>query len=197
MITTVVFHARIAKNPTPSSLTAAAGPWRWLVAVLYASSILIMVRSVFRMIEFGMGFDSVLLSTEAYLLALDGALMFAATAALLWCHPSRVLLPHRHRGNEGPALLLTSVGSGSGSGGGGGGGTTDDSFGTMSVQNHHHNHRHHASYSSLSPLPGTPRTTPGKSDRGSIMNQRYDEYKTSSPSRPRYSYSQDRYVNRG
>ncbi|KAL2182241.1 RTA1-domain-containing protein [Thermothelomyces heterothallicus CBS 203.75] len=170
MTTTVIFHVRIARNPTPPSLSAAAGPWRRLVAVLYASSVLIMVRSVFRMVEFGMGYDSVLMSSEAYLLGLDGALMFAAAAALLWCHPSRVLRHGRDAG--GPALLLlTSVGSGRG------GDTTDDGFGMLPV--------HH------------PRTTPGRSDGGGIAKQGYDEYEVPSPGRPRYTSSQNRYVNRG
>ncbi|KAK4244827.1 RTA1 like protein [Corynascus novoguineensis] len=91
IVTTVNFHLRIAANPTPRSLSASTGPWRQLVVALYASSALILVRSVFRMVEFGMGNDSVLMSSEAYLLGLDGALMLAVAALLLWCHPSRTI----------------------------------------------------------------------------------------------------------
>lgn len=94
MITTVVFHARIAKNPTPRSFSV-TGPWRRLIYALYASSVLILVRSIFRMVEFGMGNDSVLMSHEVYLLVLDGLLMFAVAAILLWSHPSKTITGYR------------------------------------------------------------------------------------------------------
>ncbi|KAK4097697.1 RTA1-domain-containing protein [Parathielavia hyrcaniae] len=90
MVTTVAFHVRISKSPTPKSYSV-TGPWQQHVAALYISSILIMVRSVFRMIEFGMGSDSVLMSHEAYLLGLDGALMLIVGVVFLWSHPSRAL----------------------------------------------------------------------------------------------------------
>lgn len=90
IITTVIFHTRIAKNPTPRSYSV-SGPWKAHIMALYAGSLLILVRSLFRMAEFGLGNDGVLMLSEAYLLGLDGALMFIATAVFLWSHPSRVL----------------------------------------------------------------------------------------------------------
>lgn len=90
IVTTVNFHLRMNKNPTARSYSV-TGPWRQLVVALYISSVLVMIRSLFRMVEFGMGNDSVLMSHEGYLLGLDGALMFIVAAVLLWSHPSRVL----------------------------------------------------------------------------------------------------------
>ncbi|KAK4236568.1 hypothetical protein C8A03DRAFT_35507 [Achaetomium macrosporum] len=90
IVTTIVFHVRIARNPTPRSYSV-TGPWRQHIMALYASSVLILVRSLFRMAEFGLGNDGVLMQSEAYLLGLDGALMFIVTAVFLWSHPSRVL----------------------------------------------------------------------------------------------------------
>ncbi|KAH6640189.1 RTA1 like protein-domain-containing protein [Chaetomium tenue] len=90
IITTILFHRRIAAHPTPRSYSV-TGPWRQLLIALYISSVLVLVRSVFRMIEFGMGNDSVLMSNEGYLLGLDGALMLLVAAVLLWSHPSRAL----------------------------------------------------------------------------------------------------------
>ncbi|KAK4119484.1 RTA1-domain-containing protein [Parathielavia appendiculata] len=107
MVTAVAFHVRISSNPTPKSYSV-TGPWRQHVVALYISSVLIMVRSVFRMIEFGMGSDSVLMSNEAYLLALDGALMFIVAVVFLWSHPSRAL-----RGYKDSSMLpVDSVESG-------------------------------------------------------------------------------------
>ncbi len=90
VITSVTFHRRIAARPTPRSQTITS-PWTQHIYALYASSLLIMVRSVFRMVEFGMGNDSVLMESEAYLLGLDGALMLIVAVIFLWSHPSRAL----------------------------------------------------------------------------------------------------------
>jgi hypothetical protein len=94
IVTTVVFHRRMAKQPTARSYSV-TGPWRLLIKALYASSALVMIRSVFRMVEFGMGNDSVLMSSEGYLLGLDGALMFIVAVIFLWCHPSRALAGYK------------------------------------------------------------------------------------------------------
>jgi hypothetical protein len=90
VVTTIIFHVRIAKKPTSRSY-AVTTPWRQHILALYISSVLILVRSLFRMAEFGLGNDGVLMQSEAYLLGLDGALMFLVTAVFLWSHPSRVL----------------------------------------------------------------------------------------------------------
>ena len=90
IVTTIVFHTRINKQPTSASLGATT-PWRRLIWVLYISSALIMIRSVFRMVEFGMGNSGVLQRNEGYLFGMDGALMFLVCAAQLWCHPGQVV----------------------------------------------------------------------------------------------------------
>ncbi|KAK4033604.1 RTA1 like protein-domain-containing protein [Parachaetomium inaequale] len=94
IVTTVVFHRRMAAQPTARSYSV-TGPWRALITALYASSALVMVRSVFRMVEFGMGNDSILMSSEGYLLGLDGALMFIVVVIFLWSHPSRALAGYK------------------------------------------------------------------------------------------------------
>lgn len=90
IVTTVIFHVRIAKNPTPRSYSV-TGNWKRQLIALYASSVLIMVRSVFRMIEFGAGYDSILMKNEVYLLVLDGLLMFLVAVIFVWSHPSSAL----------------------------------------------------------------------------------------------------------
>lgn len=51
MIAILVFHWRIHSKPTRQSLELVQ-PWRKFVWVLYATSILIMVRSMFRVAEY-------------------------------------------------------------------------------------------------------------------------------------------------
>ncbi|KAI1643205.1 RTA1 like protein [Daldinia loculata] len=90
MIVTFVFHKRIAKNPTRNAL-ALPTPWRKLILVLYLSSTLIMVRSVYRVAEYALGSDGELQSKEAYLYCLDALPMLIVSLAYNWFHPSRVI----------------------------------------------------------------------------------------------------------
>ncbi|KAK0710186.1 RTA1 like protein-domain-containing protein [Lasiosphaeria miniovina] len=120
IITTVIFHIRITKEPTARSFSVAA-PWRQFILALYAVSFLILVRSVFRTVEYASGQDSVLLGSEIYLLILDGALMLICAVILLVYHPSRALAGYKDdvtlesldsRGpSRGGILPMTSPGS--------------------------------------------------------------------------------------
>ncbi|KAI8942623.1 hypothetical protein NX059_000677 [Plenodomus lindquistii] len=60
MIVTVVFHTRINRRPTATSLATSA-PWRRSLWVLYFASVLILVRSLFRMMKYAQGSDGVLM----------------------------------------------------------------------------------------------------------------------------------------
>ena len=97
IITTVVFDTRIRRNPTTRALSAVV-PWRQLIMVLYVSSFAIMVRSIFRMIEYGMGNDSVLMRHEGYLFGFDGLLMLLVTVAFNWYHPGTILAGYKEIG---------------------------------------------------------------------------------------------------
>jgi len=91
MITTVIFHVRIARKPTARSYSVTA-PWKQFLWALYFTSALIMVRSIFRMVEYAMGKQGVLMQHEIYVLVLDAALMFIVAVAFVWpYHPSRIL----------------------------------------------------------------------------------------------------------
>lgn len=90
MVAILVFHWRIRSNPTPQSLSLSQ-PWMHLIWVLYATSILIMVRSMFRVAEYAQGQSGSLQSTEVYIYIFDATLVFIAVALLNWFHPSQVL----------------------------------------------------------------------------------------------------------
>ncbi|KAI1758516.1 RTA1 like protein-domain-containing protein [Hypoxylon sp. FL1150] len=90
IVVTLVFHIRITKGPTPKSLATPA-PWQRFLYVLYSTSFLIMVRSIFRMAEYAQGNDGPLLQKEAYSYVLDALLMLIVTACFAFFHPSKVL----------------------------------------------------------------------------------------------------------
>jgi hypothetical protein len=57
---------------------------------LYLGSFLIMVRSVFRAVEYLQGFDGYLLRHEAYLYIFDACLMFLVMVLFNWIHPGEI-----------------------------------------------------------------------------------------------------------
>ncbi|KAI8724381.1 hypothetical protein NCS52_00007000 [Fusarium sp. LHS14.1] len=90
MVVTVIFHLRIRRDPTDASLKIQS-PWKRLLVVLYATSLLIMVRSVFRVIEYIMGEDGELMSKEIYLYIFDSTLMFFVAVSFNVFHPSAII----------------------------------------------------------------------------------------------------------
>ncbi|CEI65955.1 hypothetical protein FVEN_g4629 [Fusarium venenatum] len=90
MVVTLIFHVRINRNPTQKSLEIVT-PWKKLLFVLYAASLSILVRSVFRVAEYVMGKDSALQSQEFWIYIFDALLMSLVVVSLNWFHPSRVI----------------------------------------------------------------------------------------------------------
>lgn len=91
--TAVLFHNRMRRDPVVERIPAEL-KWEQLLYMLYASSALIMVRSIFRMIEFIMGHDGYLLSTEWPLYVFDSALMFVVMVIFWYWFPSVVQQPN-------------------------------------------------------------------------------------------------------
>ncbi|EXK78281.1 hypothetical protein FOQG_17039 [Fusarium oxysporum f. sp. raphani 54005] len=89
MVITAIFHVRILRQPTKRSQTTGA-PWQVFMAVLYFTSALIMVRSVFRMIEYAQGHNGALISKEVYVYTLDALLMIVVAATFTVRHPSAI-----------------------------------------------------------------------------------------------------------
>jgi hypothetical protein len=90
IVTTGIFHYRILRFPSQRSQTLAV-PWQRFLMVLYASSALILARSVFRIAEYGMGQDGVLLSHEYYLYIFDACFMFFSMVLFNIWHPSKII----------------------------------------------------------------------------------------------------------
>ncbi|ORY11055.1 RTA1 like protein-domain-containing protein [Clohesyomyces aquaticus] len=72
-------------------------PWKRHIYVLYAASTLIMVRSVFRVIEYLMGNHGFLLRHEYFLYIFDAVLMFVVMVLFNVVHPSEVSASYRQR----------------------------------------------------------------------------------------------------
>lgn len=93
IVVTVVFHRRIINHPTPKSYSVGS-PWKSFLWVLYASSVLIMIRSIFRMIEYAGGSDGDLMQKEIYVYVFDSILMLIVAGLFVVYHPSRILVQY-------------------------------------------------------------------------------------------------------
>ncbi|USP76459.1 hypothetical protein yc1106_03733 [Curvularia clavata] len=89
IITGVTFHVRIIRQPT-SKLFAQSLPWERQLYALYVSSMLILVRCIFRLIEYAQGNSGYLISHEVFLYVFDAVLMFATMVWMAFIHPSEI-----------------------------------------------------------------------------------------------------------
>ncbi|RSL50830.1 hypothetical protein CEP53_008655 [Fusarium sp. AF-6] len=90
MLATLIFHTRIHSNPTQASRELQV-PWKKLIYILYATSVFIMIRSVFRIVEYIMGRGSELQDNEFWLYVFDASLMAMTSMLFNGFHPGRVL----------------------------------------------------------------------------------------------------------
>ncbi|KAK3059251.1 hypothetical protein LTR09_000817 [Extremus antarcticus] len=74
VITGMLFHSRLARQPTAVAVEGRVS-WRRHLYVLYATSALILVRSVFRVVEYLQGNSGYLISHEVFLYCFDMLLM--------------------------------------------------------------------------------------------------------------------------
>ncbi|KUJ10548.1 RTA1 like protein [Mollisia scopiformis] len=88
-LTAVVFQSRLRSNPTPQSYSSDI-PWKQSLNMLYAVSALIMIRSIFRVIEYLMGQNGYLLGHEWTLYIFDSCMMFAVTVVFYFRYPSEL-----------------------------------------------------------------------------------------------------------
>jgi hypothetical protein len=97
LITSMLFHYRIVWSPTHQSenLIDLGGliprDWRGLLFALYTVSVLILVRSIYRVIEFAQGNSGYVISNEVFLYVFDSAMMFLVMLVMNVFHPSIVL----------------------------------------------------------------------------------------------------------
>ncbi|KAG4266629.1 hypothetical protein FPRO03_01913 [Fusarium proliferatum] len=82
----LVFHRRMIREPTAESIGTIM-PWESTLYMLYAVSLLIMIRSIFRIIEYAQGYTGYSLSHEWTLYIFDTLLMWLVTVIYIWRYP--------------------------------------------------------------------------------------------------------------
>ncbi|KAK0197505.1 RTA1 like protein-domain-containing protein [Armillaria mellea] len=87
ILVSVVFHHRMRVVP----IVVEKYSWRKFMYALYAASTMIMVRSVFRVVEYAGGNDGYLMRSEVWLYIFDSVLMSGVITLFIICHPSDYL----------------------------------------------------------------------------------------------------------
>lgn len=95
-------------SPTLPQANLAELPWKRQLFTLYIASALIMVRSIFRVVEYIGGNAGYLLSHEVYLYVFDAMLMFFVMVSFNWVHPSQVTDAYQKRLRSSSPMELQS-----------------------------------------------------------------------------------------
>lgn len=98
VLTSLIFHNKIIRRPTIESERSTdkhgsiwPRDWRGLLFACYSTSLLILIRSIYRLIEFVQGNDGYVISHEVFLYVFDAAMMFSVMVVMNVLHPSFVL----------------------------------------------------------------------------------------------------------
>ncbi|PTB38458.1 hypothetical protein M441DRAFT_146321 [Trichoderma asperellum CBS 433.97] len=88
IVVAITFEVRFTRHQAALSLKLAK--WKKHMYTLYVGSLLIMVRSIFRVVEYLMGNNGFLLRHEYLLYIFDATLMFLVMVLFLWVHPGQL-----------------------------------------------------------------------------------------------------------
>ncbi|KDN70407.1 putative RTM1 [Colletotrichum sublineola] len=109
IVTAALLHHRMRLVPTARSHEPQIR-WGHYLLTLYVTSVLIWVRSVFRVVEYLGGNKGHLMTNEVYVYVFDATLMFLVMAWMNWFHPSEIGLLLRGEQPIKNGLALVMVG---------------------------------------------------------------------------------------
>ncbi|KAJ5466156.1 hypothetical protein N7530_009943 [Penicillium desertorum] len=89
IVVAILFDLKLRKYRIPRCFSGEV-PWRKHLNVLYATSLLILIRSVFRLVEYIQGHQGYLLHHEVYLYVFDSLLILIAMIVFNVAHPSEI-----------------------------------------------------------------------------------------------------------
>lgn len=90
ILVTFRFHRNLKREPTEISLVVCIH-WRRAIWTIYAASVFILVRNLFRVIEYGEGANGSASKYEAYIYVFDATLMFLTMFVFVVFHPGSLI----------------------------------------------------------------------------------------------------------
>lgn len=108
MVTAVIFHRRLVANM--ARRVEGDVDWLGVMRMLYAVSGLIMIRSIFRLVEYGEGVDGYIMSHEWTAYLFDAVPMIAVTGTYFFKFPAQLRVGVETAGEyDGERLTVISV----------------------------------------------------------------------------------------
>lgn len=110
VVCALTFRFRIAKNPTSQSHSL-HHVFRKHIYVLYATSVLIVIRSIIRVVEYIQGHHGYILQHEYFLYVFDALPMFFVSVFFNFVHPSEIncLLGRAKKMTKKGGLIVTEL----------------------------------------------------------------------------------------
>jgi len=105
VVAATVFHVRMRRDVARKSELRPHAPWRQGLRMLYTCCALIVVRSVFRVVEYVMGTDGYLLSNEWPMYVFDAVLMWAVQVIFFVWFPDKFQIGRDDREEDGHMLV--------------------------------------------------------------------------------------------
>ncbi|KAH8725632.1 RTA1 like protein-domain-containing protein [Phaeosphaeriaceae sp. PMI808] len=102
-------HHSSSSRITPPRVSLNDLPFKRHIYNLYLTSAIIMVRSLFRVIEYIQGNAGYLLSQEVYLYIFDALLMFTVMILFNWFHPSEITAAYEKRKTDTETQMLSQI----------------------------------------------------------------------------------------
>lgn len=97
LVSALIFHSKIIHHPTAESeqkiCLGSFWPrdWRGVLFACYVASVLILIRSVYRLVEFNQGQQGYVMTHEVFLYVFDATMMYFVMVLMNFRHPSHVL----------------------------------------------------------------------------------------------------------
>lgn len=89
LLTAVVFHKRVVNDFTLATF-ATDVPWIRNMRLMYAVGLMILVRSIFRLVEYAQGMEGYSMTHEWTLYVFDGVPMVISAVLMLACFPGEL-----------------------------------------------------------------------------------------------------------
>lgn len=90
ILAALVFNSRCRKHFAHGNASTNNVPWQQSLNMLYVTSAFIMIRNIFRVVEYALGSDGYLLGVEWGVYVFDAALMTCTMAWFLWRYPDKL-----------------------------------------------------------------------------------------------------------
>ncbi|CAI7655139.1 unnamed protein product [Penicillium glandicola] len=104
IVVSLIFHRRMLASPMHIPVHNRI-PWTRYMKVLYIASVLVMIRSIYRVVEYLQGSGGFLQSKEIFIYIFDATLMFNCCMLFNYFHPSKILSGYS-KAQGGPDLEL-------------------------------------------------------------------------------------------